>query len=55
MGVGRGEGIEGREITGLQQTVPSTPWLLKDLTEGAVAIRMGSLFLYFMTRIEKEP
>ncbi len=32
-------GIKGRDITGLQQTVPPTPsqvWSLKEFTEGAV-------------------
>ncbi len=45
-----GRGIEGREITGLLQTILPT---LNEFTEGAGTTEVGSLYQYFTTRIEK--
>ncbi len=52
--MGRGGGIEGGEIMGLQQTVLPTPIQVDVFTEGAVTIGVGSLFQYFTTRVEKD-
>ncbi len=43
--------MNGREITGLQQAESS--WRLKEFMEGVVTTGVGSLFQYFMPRVEK--
>ncbi len=56
--IGGGEGENRRTgdngASAKSSSHAESSWRLKEFTEGAVTIGMGSLFQYFTTRIEKD-